>query len=105
MAVKVLITRRFKKDKIDKAHEVLMELRSLATVRKGYVSGQTLISEDDPYKLVVVSTWASRKRWQDWQADPIRKEFEGRMQEYLEKPEENEVFLVGDKLPEWVDMA
>ena len=95
MAVKVLITRKFKQDKIDEAYQLLMELRSLATLKKGYISGQTLISADNPNKLVVVSTWSGRKSWDEWQADEKRKEHSKKMEKLLEAPEEIEVFLAG----------
>jgi heme oxygenase (mycobilin-producing) len=105
MAIKVLITRKFKKDTIREAYRLLMQLRAMVTVLPGYLSGQTLISADDPNKLLVISTWTSRKRWDDWLATEKRKEFSKKIAELLESPEESEVFLVGEKEPEWVDMA
>ncbi len=105
MAVKVLITRRFKPDAMKKAYHLLMELRSLATLQTGYVSGQTLLSIASPGKLTVVSTWISQKRWQEWHDSPRRKAFSTRIEPLLEAPEEVEVFMVGEKTPEWVDMA
>lgn len=105
MAVKVLITRRLKEGKFQEAYKLLMELRSLATVRAGYVSGETLISAEDPNKLVVISTWVSQKRWEDWQSNQKRKEFSRKLDECLDTPERAEVYLVGEKIPEWVDMA
>jgi len=105
MAIKVLITRRFKDDKIKEAFKLLMELRSLATLQTGYVSGQTLISADDPNKLVVISTWISRNRWEEWQANVKRHDAMKKMQSLLKSPENVEVFLAGEKIPEWVDMA
>lgn len=105
MAVKVLITRKFKEEKFDQAHKLLMQLRSLATLQNGYMSGQTLISADEPRKLVVVSTWASRKRWEEWHANEKRRKFSKELEMALEGPEMTEVFLVGERPPEWVDMA
>jgi quinol monooxygenase YgiN len=105
MAVKVLIKRRFKRDKIREAYKLLMELRSLATLQTGYVSGETLIGADDPNKLVVISTWISANRWQEWLANPKRKETAQKLESLLESPEEAEVFLAGERIPEWVDMA
>ena len=105
MAVKVLIKRRFKKNKIKEAYKLLMELRSLATLQNGYVSGETLISADDPNKLVVISTWISANRWQEWLANPNRTDASQKMEILLESPEEAEVFLAGERIPEWVDMA
>jgi heme oxygenase (mycobilin-producing) len=105
MAIKVLITRKFKKDTIREAYRLLMQLRAMVTVLPGYLSGQTLISADDPNKLLVISTWTSRKRWDDWLATEKRKEFSKKIAQLLESPEESEVYLVGEKEPEWVDMA
>ncbi len=106
MAVKVLITREFRKDKFDQAYKLLMELRSMATLRNGYLSGETIISADNPNKLVVISTWVSQKRWEDWHGNAKRKDFVQKLEdEYLVAPEHVEVFLVGEKIPEWVDMA
>ena len=105
MAVKVLITRRLKEGKLNDAYKVLLELRSLATLRHGYVSGQTLISSEDHHKLLVISTWTSEKRWQEWRDHEQRKDFSKRLELFLESPEKVEIYLVGEKLPEWVDMA
>lgn len=106
MAVKVLLTREFKKDKLDQAYKLLMELRSLATLRNGYLSGETIISSENPNKLVVISTWVSQKRWEEWHNNQKRKDFVKKLEEeHLQRPEQVEVFFVGEKIPEWVDMA
>ena len=95
MAVKVLITRYFKEDKINEAHELLRQLRSRATMQPGYISGQTLISTEKPNKLVVVSTWAGPNAWKRWESHLERSSFIDRMSEYLERPEQKEVFHAG----------
>lgn len=105
MAVKVLITRRFKPGKFAEANKLLMQLRSLATTRNGYVSGQTIVSTKEPNKIVVISTWASEKRWSEWLNNERRKVFVKKLEDYLEGPEQSEAFLVGGKPAEWVDMA
>ncbi len=105
MAVKVLITRRFRESKQKQAYRTLMELRSLATLQQGYMSGETLIGADEPNKVVVISSWVSRNRWEDWQSNPKRKEVAKSLEALLESPEQVECFLVGEKAPEWVDMA
>ena len=88
-----------------KSYQLLMELRSLATLQTGYVSGQTLLSASNPHKLTVISTWISQKRWEEWHESAKRKEFSKQLEPLLEAPEEVEVFMVGEKTPEWVDMA
>jgi quinol monooxygenase YgiN len=105
MAIKVLITRTFKPDNLKQASRFLMELRSLATLQKGYMSGETLVSANNPNKLTVVSTWISQHRWEEWQASSERKAFAQKIEPLLESAEQTEVFMVGEKSPEWVDMA
>ncbi len=105
MSVKIVITRLFKPEKIDEAYQLLSELRSKATVQNGYVSGETLISAENPHKVVVVSTWLSRKRWDEWYQAPERAEFSKMVAPLLAAPESYEVFLVGKPSQEWVHMA
>lgn len=105
MAVKVLIAREFKEDKVEEAYKLLMELRSMATLQNGYLSGQTIVSTKNPRKLVVISTWVSQKRWEQWCQDQRRKDFIKKLEPFLTAPEQVEVFLVGEKHSEWVDMA
>ncbi len=105
MAVKVLITRIFKKEHLEKAYQPLMELRAIVTLRTGYVSGETLVSSEDPRKLLVISHWATRERWEEWQADPRRQEFIHRLEELLEGPEHVEIFVTGADLPVWAEIA
>jgi quinol monooxygenase YgiN len=97
MAVKVLISRQFKQDRINEAHNLLKEIRSVVTLRPGYISGQTLVGAENPNKLVVVSTWSGQKRWEEWLRDEKRKEFSKRIGELLVSPEQVEVFFAGQE--------
>lgn len=105
MAIKVVISREFKPETIKNAYQLLMELRSLATLQVGYVSGETMVSADTPNKLVVISSWTTRNRWDDWHNNAKRLEYAAKLANLLQAPETTEVFFVGDKIPEWVDMA
>jgi heme-degrading monooxygenase HmoA len=105
MAVKVLITRIFKQEHLPKAYEPLMELRSVVTLRRGYISGETLVSETDARKMLVISHWASRERWEEWLADPRRNEFIDRLGKLLESPEHIEVYRVGAPVPVWAEIT
>ncbi len=60
---------------------------------------------DDPHKVLVVSTWINRKRWKEWRTSEKRKEYTKKIEPLLEEPENYEVFIAGEKEPEWVDMA
>jgi heme-degrading monooxygenase HmoA len=100
MAIKVLIIRQFKEGKADAAYELLTQLRSMATLQKGYISGQTLVSSDTPNKVVVVSTWSGPKRWEDWRGNSKRQEYSKKLEEFLVAPEHVEVFLTSAKSEE-----
>ncbi len=105
MALKVLITRKFRPNTQKQAYKTLMQLRSSATLEPGYISGETLIGADDPNKILVISAWSNRKRWEEWQANQKRAEIARNLEPLLESPEQVECFLLGEKVPEWVDMA
>jgi len=97
MAIKVLTVRRFKEDRVEEGHKLLKVLRAAGTLRSGFVTGQTLISVNDPQKLLVMSTWTDQKAWEAWQASPKRKEIAEKIVELLDTPEQVEIFFVGQK--------
>ncbi len=94
MAIAVLITRQFKKGEIEihQANELNLKLRALATVQPGFISGQSMISQDNPHKIIVLSRWASREDWDNWVATPTRKAFMEKLGKVLEYPEQIEIF-------------
>jgi quinol monooxygenase YgiN len=105
MAVRILITRKFKQKHIEEAYRLLLELRSLVTLRQGYISGETLISADDPHEILVISTWTNVKKWEDWVQTEKRNEYNRKLAPLLEEPEGTKVYFTGEKQPQWVDMA
>jgi len=105
VAIKVLTSRKFKKGTTEKAHQLLRELRSVGTLRQGFVSGQTLVSAEDPDRTLVISTWTDAKGWEAWRASEKRNEISKKISELLEEPEHVEVFYVERKEVEGADMA
>jgi heme-degrading monooxygenase HmoA len=103
MVVKVVITRKFRQGSQNEALKAVREVRSQATLQQGYISGETLISEDDPSKVMVISSWISRKHWEEWRANPMRQEVANKLDELLEIPEQVECFVVGEKVSAWGD--
>jgi len=95
MAVKVLITRRFKKEKIREVFSVLSQIRTQALKQRGYITGETLFGHDDPQKLVVISTWESADDWLKWKDDPVRKKNEAELQQFLVDQPQYEIFTFG----------
>jgi len=95
MAVKVLIKRRFKEGKAKEVFALLNKFRAEAMVQTGYITGESLISMDDPRKILVISTWQSMENWLDWKENPERKANEAKLQPYLEDPSEYEAYVFG----------
>ncbi len=90
---------------MEEAYRLLLELRSLVTLRQGYISGETLISATDPQTILVISTWINAKKWDEWVQTEKRNEYNRKLEPLLEGPERTEVYFTGEKQPEWVDMA
>jgi len=66
MSVKILITRTVPGTKGKEMLKLFKEMRSLATSQPGYISGETLKSNDRPDVFLVISTWQSAQDWEQW---------------------------------------
>jgi heme-degrading monooxygenase HmoA len=95
MAVKVIIKRRFKEGKAKEVFALLKKFRSEAMDQEGYITGETLVSFDDPQKVLVISTWQSIDNWLKWKEDSGRKANEDLLQQYLEGATEYEAYVLG----------
>ena len=98
MLVKIFIKRRFKTGKVKEISALLRDFRSGAMTQAGYVSGETLVSYDDPQNMLVISTWQDMESWQAWKENPKRKEFEAMLELYQESPTSYEAFMLGGRL-------
>ncbi len=75
MSVKIIIVRHVPAD-IEAAQQLrplLLEMRALAQMQPGYVSGETLVNYDDPSEYLVISTWQTIKDWNTWLNDERRR--------------------------------
>lgn len=87
MAINVLIKRRFKDEYVHEAHYHNAEIRALATVQPGYISGKTIINIEDPKEMIVVSKWSSKEDWDNWYKTPERQAFYKKLRLSLEAGE------------------
>ncbi len=85
--VKIVIERRCKPDGGAELESLLVELRSQAVQQRGYVSGETLRSVDDPSLWLVQSTWLDIDLWKAWEASPERQATAGKIESLLAAPE------------------
>ena len=83
MAVQVLITRKFVKEKADELAPLLVKLRSLASAQPGYISSESLKCIDPPgvTDYVIRSTWNSVEEWKTWLHSPERNAIQKRIDE------------------------
>lgn len=95
MLVKIFIKRHFKKGKVKEISTILRDFRAGAMDKPGYVSGETLVSYDDPQNVLVIGTWQDMESWLSWKENPKRKEFEAMLEIYQEGPTSYEAFMLG----------
>ena len=95
MAVKVFIKRQIKEGKSKEVFKLLNKFRSNAMDQKGYVTGETLMSYQDPRCLLVISTWQSIDNWLAWKENNERKANEAKLEQFLEAPTEYDEFIFG----------
>ena len=90
--VRVVIERRCRPDKEAEIENLLIELRTKAMQQRGFVSGETLKSVDDPMLWLVVSTWADDEMWREWENSPVRQGIMDKMEPLMFEPEKISVF-------------
>ena len=93
MIVKVLIKRHVKIDCEREIFELLKQMRANATKQEGYISGETLVSTDDPQEFIVISTWQSLEDWIAWRDSKKRKEIDSKIESCQLKPTTYESYV------------
>ena len=93
MIVKVLIKRHVKMDYEREIFELLKQIRAHATKQEGYISGETLVSTDDPQEFIVISTWQSLEDWIAWRDSKKRMEIDSEIESYQLEPTTYESFV------------
>jgi|YelNatPaOPRAMG01_1025707.scaffolds.fasta_scaffold63916_2 heme-degrading monooxygenase HmoA len=92
MAIKVFIEREIEEGRELDIYNYLIKLRSRAMKAHGYISGETLVSYDNPRKYLVVSTWNSMEDWKRWEESDERKAIETEIGHYLKSPPKVSVY-------------
>ena len=93
MIVKVLIKRHVKMDCEREIFQLLKQMRANATEQEGYISGETLVSTDDPQEFIVISTWQSLDDWVAWRDSKKRREIDSKIEAYQLKPTTYESYV------------
>ncbi len=95
MTVKILIKRKVKDAAIIETSKMLIQARSNAMGKKGYISSETLSSCDNPSEILVVSMWQSKADWDAYLGDPTRIELEREFEQLFESPVEYKAYNLG----------
>ena len=95
MTIKVMIKRHIKEGKTKDVFALLNKHRTGAMNQKGYVTGETLMSYNNPHRLLVISTWQSIENWLAWKENKERRANEAKLESFLESPTEYDEYILG----------
>ncbi len=95
MSVKVLITRTVPREKSLEMVQLFREMRALATAQSGYISGETMKSNDRPDTFLVISTWESSDDWEKWLLSKDRQAIQEKIDSLLGGKTSYEMFHYG----------
>jgi heme-degrading monooxygenase HmoA len=90
--IRIIVERHCRPGKETQLENLLVELRSMATRQRGYISGETLRSMDDPSLWLVISTWTDVDMWNKWKTMVERLETARKIEPLLVAPEKASVF-------------
>ena len=108
MAISVFIQRKFSdKEKAAKLAPLIVELRSLATVQPGYITGKTFRCIDCPGEYIVLSTWNSLDDWNNWLQSKQRMALQKQVDDLLGEVTQYRIYepLVGGIIPQFQVVA
>ncbi len=83
MVVKIITQRTVVPDRQGELQLLLRQLRVKAMNQPGYLTGETLISVDNPYTYIVISAWQSLEHWKAWESHPERREIQSKIESML----------------------
>lgn len=82
MAVKILIKRKFKEGNMKAASRFLINTRTGAMKRPGYIASENLRNLNDTDEIVVVSMWENIESWEAWKSSDERKAYVDEFRDY-----------------------
>jgi heme-degrading monooxygenase HmoA len=92
MTVRVLIEREVEAGQEMKLQQLMTQLRAKAMKVRGYISGETLRSFENPHRFLVISNWNSVEDWKAWEKNPERLKFQEELSALLLGKEKTAVF-------------
>ena len=98
MAVKILIKRKFKDGNMQAASRFLINTRTGAMKRPGYISSENLRSLEDSDIVAVVSMWETIEAWEAWKNSDERKAYVEEFRDYYVGEAQYEHYALGLQL-------
>ncbi len=95
MTVKILLERKFKEEPSLEEIKTINELRMGAMQRTGYVSGETLVDLNDHRRIVVISVWSDKAKWDAWVKSDERKKLAADLYKNLKQAPIIRSFMLG----------
>lgn len=95
MTVKILIKRKVRDTAIAEVSKMLVQARTNALGKKGYISSETLSNCDNPNEILVLSMWRSKADWDAYRKDQIRMDLEREFEQLFAAPTEYNVYNMG----------
>ena len=95
MAIRIIIKRKVPRDKQSELLPLLMQLRTMATAQKGYISGETMRNVDDHEDFLVISTWNSVDDWKAWMSKREREGIQEKIDGLLKEKTQYGVYYYG----------
>ncbi len=100
--VAIVPRRGVKPEYQQEAFDLLRQLRAVAVMQPGYMSGETLFSIDSSGKHLIISRWRSLADWRHWESKPQRTAIVAQIERLLEGPPEIEIY---QEAPPWMPEA
>lgn len=79
MAIKVIIRRRFPREKEKELFKCIREIRSLVPLQSGYISSEYLKTIEEKDEITTISSWFSLEDWQAWFESDARKAIQAKI--------------------------
>ncbi len=95
MTVKILIKRKIRDAAITEASKMLIQARTNALGKKGYISSETLSSCENPNEIMVLSMWRSKADWDAYKEDQSRIDLEREFEQLFDGPTEYSAYNLG----------
>jgi heme oxygenase (mycobilin-producing) len=92
MSIHVVIKRKFKMNHPDTLIPLLHELKERAAIQEGYISTNTLQSNENPEDYLVISKWETEENWQTWFTSPERRAIQGQVDSLIGERTFYEIF-------------